>query len=188
MTDTSQEVVADTTNGEAEGGDEAENISILKTDYEKLNQTLGSLKRELKDLKKPKEETKETANQTKPDDNALLQRVERMALRQADITHPDDIELAQKTAKKWNMDLEEVITDDDFKTKLERQQTARANTEATSKVKGGAGTSQAKNTPEYWIAKGTPPSATDVPDRKTRATIARAMMTASKDTKKFYND
>jgi hypothetical protein len=186
--ETNEEVVADTTKGEAEGGDEADVVKVAKADYDKLNQTLGSLKRELKDLKKPKEDSDETAKQTKPDDNALLQRVERMALRQADITHPDDIELAQKTAKKWNMDLEEVITDEDFKTKLERQQTARTNTEATSKVRGGAGTSQAKNTPEYWIAKGTPPTASDVPDRKTRATIARAMMTASKDTKKFYND
>ena len=178
----------DSTNNEAEGGDETDTIAIPKSDYEKLNQTLGSLKRELKDLKKPKEETKETAQQTKPDDNALLQRVERMALRQAGITHTDDVELAQRTAKKWGVDIDEVLADEDFKVKLERQQSGRANVEATSNIKGSVGTSQAKNTPEYWIAKGVPPSAADVPDRKTRATIARAMMTSSKDTKKFYND
>jgi len=111
-----------------------------------------------------------------------------MALRQAGITHTDDVELAQRTAKKWGVDIDEVLADEDFKVKLERQQSGRANVEATSNIKGSVGTSQAKNTPEYWIAKGVPPSAADVPDRKTRATIARAMMTSSKDTKKFYND
>ena len=69
------------------------------------------------------------------------------------------------------MDIDEVLVDDDFKIKLERQQTSRSNVEATSEVKGGAGSSQAKNTPEYWLAKGTPPSASDVPDRKTYSTL-----------------
>ncbi len=186
--ETNEEVVVDTTNNEAEG-ETTDTIAVPKADYEKLNQTLGSLKRELKDLKKSKEETGETANKTKPDENKLLERIEKMSLRQAGVEHPDDIELARNTAKKWNMDVDEVLADDDFKVKLERQQTARANTVATSGIRGGAGKSQAKDTPEYWIAKGTPPSPSDVPNRKTRATIARAMMAkASSNGKTFYND
>lgn len=191
MTDTnSQEVVVDTINNEGEGENTGtDTISIPKADYETLNQTLGSLKRELKDLKKAKEETKETSKtNAKPDESRLLERVEKMALNVANVTHPDDVELARNTAKKWGMDLEDVLKDDDFKAKLERQQTTRNNLVATSNIKGGAGTSQAKNTPEYWIAKGVPPSATDVPDRKLRATIARAMLASTKSSKKFYND
>lgn len=192
MTDTSQEVVVDTTNNEGEGennSSEVETVAVPKADYDKLNQTLGSLKRELKDLKKAKEDAPETSKtNAKPDESRLLDRIEKMTLRQANISHPDDIELAKTTAKKWNMDLEDVIADSDFKLKLERQQTERDNLVATSKIKGGAGTSQAKNTPEYWIAKGVPPTADDVPDRKTRATIARAMMSNQKSGKKFYND
>lgn len=187
---------ADTTKGNGEGGQEngggetPETVSIAKADYDKLNQTLGSLKRELKDLKKPKENATETSKTNQPEENALLQKIERMSLRQAGLTHSDDIDLAKATAKKWGVDIDEVIVDEDFKIKLERQQTTRTNTVAASNVRGGvAGTSQAKNTPEYWIAKGTPPSPADVPDLKTRATIVRAMMkNASTSGKKFYND
>jgi vacuolar-type H+-ATPase subunit I/STV1 len=191
MTDTSQEAVVDATTNEGEGENtqEAETVAVPKADYDKLNQTLGSLKRELKDLKKSKEDTQETSKtNAKPDENRLLDRIEKMTLRQANISHQDDVELAKTTAKKWNMDLEDVIADSDFKLKLERQQSERDNLVATSKIKSGAGTSQAKNTPEYWVAKGTPPTADDVPDRKTRATIARAMMSNQKSSKKFYND
>lgn len=186
-------VVGNNNEGEGETGEnqqETETISVSKTEYEKLNQTLGSLKRELKDLRKSKEDSsKETPKtNTESDSNRLVEKLERMSLRQAGITHQDDIDLARSTAKKWGMDLDEVLVDDDFKMKLERQQSARDNLVATSKIKGGGGTSQAKNTPEYWIAKGTPPTVADVPDRKLRATIARAMMSNSKSGRKFYND
>jgi len=188
MENENEEVVVDTESNEAEGGDEADIVKVAKADYDKLNQTLGSLKRELKDFKKSKEETKETAQQTKPDENALLQKLERMSLRQAGITEAEDIELARNTAKKWGVDIDEVIADDDFKVKLERQQTARANVKATSGVRGGAGTSQAKNTAEYWQAKGTPPTPADVPDRKTRQAIVSKMMQAEDSGGKFYNE
>lgn len=161
-----------------------EMVSMTKAEFEKMNQTLGSLKRENKDLKKPKETTEETSKSDSP----LLEKLERMALRQAGITEAEDMELARNIAKKWNMDIDEVLMDEDFKVKLERQQTNRANTLATSKIKGGAGGSQAKNTAEYWIAKGVPPTPNDVPDRKTRASIVNSMMNSAKEGKKFYSD
>lgn len=187
-TETSQEevVVPETNEGEVE--QEVDTISLRKSEYEKLNQDLGSLKRELKDLRKIKEDTKETPKSNTQPDNRLLERLEKSVLRQHNISHPDDVDLARNTAKKWGMDLEDVLVDDDFKAKLDRQQTARDNIAATSNVKGGAGSNQAKNSPEYWIAKGIPPSASEVPDRKTRANIARAMMASAKSSKKFYND
>lgn len=177
-------------NNGGEGEAHVETVSISKKDYDTMNQTLGSLKKELKDFKKAAEKTTETPTQeTKTEESALLQKIERQSLRIAGVTHQDDMELARTTAKKWGMDIDEVLDDEDFKVKLERQQTARSNAVATSNVRGGAGSQSAKNSPEYWIAKGTPPSATDVPDRKTRATIARAMMkNAGTSGKKFYND
>lgn len=187
---TGESEVIDTTSNTGEGESEAGTVSVPKADYDKLNQTLGSLKRELKDLRKPKEDTKEDTSKTntKPDENVLLQKLERMSLRQANVTHEDDVKLARDTAKKWGVDIDEVLSDEDFKVKLGRQQAGRDNVQATSGVKGGAGSSQAKNTPEYWIAKGTPPSRADVPDLKVRAKIVRAMMANNKSGKKFYND
>lgn len=179
---------------EEKGGEEGvkteeESITVPKKDYDVLNQTLGSLKRELKDLKQAKEDSKETSQKTKPDE-ALLQRIESIALRQAGITHQDDIDLARRTAKKWGMNIEEVLTDDDFKAKLERQQSSRANAEATStsNVRGVAASTTQKDKPEYWLAKGRPPTRDEVPDRKTRATIAKAFIDKAKTGKTFYNE
>lgn len=170
-----------------EGTDEK--VSIFKKEYDTLNQTLGSLKREIKDLRKAKDDSGETTKKSsKSDDNPLIEKLEKVSLRQAGITHQDDIELARNTAKKWGIDIDEVVNDEDFKVKLERQQTNRDNALATSKIKGGSGSSQAKFTPEYWIAKGMPPTPTDVPDRKTRAKITRAMMTNKDSGSKFYNE
>lgn len=169
-------------------GEQVETVSVSKKDYDSMNQTLGSLKRELKDLKKVREEPKETKETSKSDDSRLLERVEKVALRQAGISNSDDVELARTTAKKWGVDLEDVLLDEDFKLKLEKQQASRDNLAATSGIKGGAGSSQAKMTPEYWIAKGTPPTVADVPDRKVRGKIAMAMIQNTKSGKKFYND
>lgn len=182
-TDTT-EIGVTTETGNEEGTEQVETITISKKDHDALNQTLGSLKRELKDLKKPKEETKETSK-TKPEESGLIQK---SYLRAAGISDAEEVELALSTAKKWGMEVDQIVDDEDFKVKLEKLRTSKANAAATSNVRGGTGTSQAKNTPEYWISKGTPPTPSDVPDRKTRAKIARAMLESAKSSKKFYND
>lgn len=189
MSETNEEVVITPEGGEGEGA-EPETITVPKKDYDKLNQDFGSLKRDYKDLKKSSEKPKEETPTTNQD-NALVQKLEKMALRQAGITHPEDIELAQKIAKKWNMDIDDVLADDDFKAKLERQQTGRTNVEATSNVKGsGNGASQAKSTPEYWLAKGQPPTPADVPDATLRRKIVREFLKKSQGNGKmeFYNN
>ena len=174
------------------GEGEIETLTIPKSDYEKLNQTLGSLKREIKDLKKPKEETKETPEKTKPDD-ALLQRMEKLALKTANVTHEDDVELARKTAKKWGMEIEEVLEDDDFQVKLKKQQDSRSNIEATSGVKGdGSGKGNSKGKSDFWINSNTPPSDTDIETHKIpKSELAKIMahfITNKGSNKKFYND
>ncbi|KKR45470.1 MAG: hypothetical protein UT82_C0028G0002 [Parcubacteria group bacterium GW2011_GWB1_40_14] len=124
-------------------------------------------------------------DKNKPDEFGLLQKT---YLRSAGITAEDEVELARDIQKKTGLDWDKLVDDDYFKSKLEVLRTAKANEEATLGVKGGGGTTQAKNTPEYWIAKGVPPTAEQVPDRKLRAKIARAMMAQSKDGSKFYNE
>jgi hypothetical protein len=121
----------------------------------------------------------------KPEDTTLLQK---SYLRAAGITHAEDVELALKTAKKWGIEVDELVDDDDFKSKLEKQQTARANASATSRISGSPGTQSATKTPAYWLAKGTPPTAEDIPDRKERAAIVRAFMKGGGKGKTFYND
>lgn len=181
--------VIDTTNDTGEGETGSDKIAISKSDYEKMNQTLGSLKRELKDLRKSKDDSKETSTTNqKSDDSRVLERLEKSILKGANITHDEDIALAKSTAKKWGVDLEDVLSDEDFKVKLEKQQTKRDNAIASSGIKGGGSESQAKLSPEYWIAKGTPPSPSDIPDRKIRAKIVRSMMSNAQVGKKFYND
>lgn len=189
-TETNQNEVVDSQTNEAEVESSVETVSVSKKDYDTMNQTLGSMKRQLKDLQKSKEGVNETApKQTKADDSVLLQKLERMSLRQAGITHQDDVELARSTAKKWGLDVDEVLADEDFKVKLERQQTQRTNADATSNIKSGPGTQSAKNSPEYWVAKGHPPTAAEVPDRKARYKIAEALMkNARTNGKTFYND
>lgn len=188
-----QTVVAETeVTAEAETTEVTTDSTVKLTDEEKLARLEGGAKRLRKKLglsEEPakKEEVKKVEN--KKSDELLLEKLEKVTLRSEGITHPDDVELARNTAKKWGVDVDEVVADEDFKVKLERQQTARANVAATAGVKGGGGGSDAKNTPEYWISKGAPPTAEQVPNRKVRATIVRAMMAGAKTSgKKFYND
>jgi len=182
------EGAVDTTSYEAEGTEqESDTIAVTKSDYEKMNQTLGSLKRELKDLKKSKEESpKETAPKNQTGDNSLLQKA---FLRSAGVSKANEVELALSLAEKWNVPVDTLVDDEDFQVRLEKLRTQEANTLATSNIRAGAGSQSTKQTPEYWQAKGERPTAADVPDRGARAKIIRAMMESSKTGgKKFYND
>lgn len=191
MSDTNEEVVATPEASEQLEAPESyqgdEQVTLTREEYNKFNETIGSMKRELKDLKKSKETTVPSQKtESKPEAFGLL---EKTYLRAAGVTAEDEVELALTTAKKWDMPIDKLVDDEDFQVKLENLRTKKSNELATSNIKGRPGSSQAKFTPEYWIAKGTPPSREDVPDRKTRAQIARAMMkNASTNGKTFYND
>lgn len=181
---------SDDKNTGGEGKAQGDKFEISKGEYDELindRASLGSLKREMKDLKKSfesREEPKETPkNQT---DNALMQKT---FLRAAGITDGEEVELAISTAKKWGVEVDALVDDEDFKLKLEKIRTSKSNEQATSGIKGSAGSSEAKNDPSYWMGLGRPPSRDEVPDRKTRATIARAMMAKEKGgSGTFYND
>ena len=133
---------------------EGETISVSKTEYEKMNQTLGSLKRELKDLKKPKEEPKETPEKTHSD-NKLVERLDKMALQVAGIKESDEVELFNKWKTETGREADMIVGNDIFKKELENIRTAKANQAATSNIQGGGDKSGAKDNPDYWIAKAT---------------------------------
>jgi len=138
------------------------------------------LKTKLKGLSEDSKEKPEEKLESKPD-TALLEKFDKMTLRSEKITDADEVELANDFKKRTGMEMEEVITDDIFVAKLEKLRDNKANTLATEGIKdGGGGKGSAKDTPEYWIAKGTPPTVDQVPDRKVRAKIARAMMAEEK--------
>lgn len=128
-----------------------ETVSIAKSDYDKLNQTLGSLKRELKDLKKPKEETPEKTHS----DNKLVERLDKMALQVAGIKESDEVELFNKWKTETGREADVIVGNDIFKKELENIRTAKANQLATSNIQGGSDKSGAKDNPDYWIAKAT---------------------------------
>ena len=163
-----------------------EKFEVSKTEYDELIKTresYGSLKREFKDLKKSLEERPQEPAAKAPD--ALSQKA---YLAARGITAADEIDLALATAKKWGMDVDAVVDDEDFVAKLDKVRTTKANAAATSNVAGGNSEASAKSTPEYWIAKGTPPTPDQVPNRQTRASIIRAMMKNGASTGKFHNE
>lgn len=182
-----EETVTPENNGEEAQSETSESnpeLEKLQAELRKRDETLGSLKRELKDLKKAKDEPKETSS--KPEESDLLQKA---FLRTANITAEDEVELALETSQKWDISVDKLVDDEDFQIKLEKLRAKKANEAATSNIKGGPGKGGAKDTAEYWINKGTPPTREDVPDSKTRRAIARQFLTASKGGgKTFYND
>ena len=180
-----------TDGGEVEVQVEESNVvNLSKDEYDKMLTDLGSLKREKKDWVKAQKEVKETPQQTNPDELSSLQnRLDRQTLRAAEVTHEDDVELANKVAKDLGKSLDDVVESDYFLFELEKQRTKRANTEATSNVKGDkAGGTSAKNTPEYWIALGRLPTREEVPSRADRKPIREAFMKQENKTGMFYND
>lgn len=188
-----QDVVIDNTDNGGGNDTDAQDIKLSKDEYGKLKayeSTVGSLKRELKDLKKSMEangQGKTEAPKSQQEEFGLLQK---SYLRSAGITDAEEVELAKGLSKKWDMELDVLVDDEDFKAKLEKIRTTKANAKAIN-VEGGSGTSGgAKNSVEYWSQKGELPTSKDVPDRKTRAAISRTMAERSRGGGggKFYNE
>lgn len=182
--DTTEEVVEDQNSNQSEKTEEEVDykaqFEAIKAEKERIEAELGGLKRDFKKTKK----SDGKIEKTQPDE-FLLQKA---YLRTANITADDEVELALETAKKWDMSIDKLVDDEDFKVKLEKVRITKANAEATSDLRGSGNQSSAKNEPAYWLAKGTPPTPEQVPDRQTRSKIVRAFMSNSKVGKKFYND
>jgi hypothetical protein len=154
------------------------------TDEEQLAIIEGRRRRLLKKLGKADDDAPKSSS--KPDTSDL---VEKTFLRTAGITDADEVELARDTAKKWGMPIDQLVDDEDFKEKLEKARTKKANEAATSAVKASPGSSGAKDTAEHWVAKGEIPTPDQVSNRKVRAQVAREIAKKqSSNGKTFYND
>lgn len=163
-------------------------VTLNKEEYDKMLTDLGSLKRENKQLKKPKETSEATKTETKTDTQDNFGLVEKTFLRAAGISKEDEVELAKETARKWDMSLDKLVDDEDFIAKLEKHRVAKANADATSNIKGDkGGGGGGEKSAEYWLAKGVYPDR-DQASRKVRAEVRAAMLAKEKGTSdKFYN-
>lgn len=170
----------DTTEGEV-----AE-IKLSKTEYDELvgsKATIGSLKRELKDLKKSLD-TKTETPEVKAEEFGLLQKT---FLVSSGIKDADEIELAKEIQKKTGVEWDKLVEDDYFQSRLTKLRNTKENALATE-VTGGSGRGSAKSA-DFFIAKGIPPTAKDIPDRKARVAIITQMMDSEKNGGgKFYNE
>lgn len=192
-TETNQDGAAADTKSGGEGTPTPATIPVSKEEYDllkKVEAEHGSLKRDFKDLKKSVEEREKAGTptkETKPEDSDLLKKA---FLRTAGITTEKEVELALSTAQKWGVPIDVLVEDDDFKAKLDKHRAQESNLAAAAGVKAGSpGQGQAKLEPSYWVAKGVPPTPTDVPDRKTRQKIVREYLKTHKGGgKTFYND
>lgn len=137
-------------------------------------------------IKIEKKEKKSKAEKSEPNEEFGL--LEKTYLRTADIIEEDEVELVKKLMEETGKGIE-VIETKYFKSELEELRSKKATEKAVSDIRGGRGGVKAADSPDYWVAKGVPPTKEQVPDRKTRVKIARAMMqNASTGGKKFYND
>ncbi len=192
MPETNEETTVESkeTTEEVESTESDTKLEELQGELTKRDETIGSLKRELKDAKKPKEDTtsKTEKKEEKTDEFGLL---ELTYLKGEEVKSDDEVEFVREQLKELNLtkdQLPKLFSNKYFQSELETFRTEKVNKDATSDVKGGASEGKAVNTPEYWIAKGVPPTREQVPDRKTRAKIAKAMIANTKSSKMFYSD
>lgn len=134
---------------EGEATTEAETVSIPKSEWEKTNQTLGSLKRENKDLKKAKESTTET---TEKDHTSGLDETQLELLDFKGISDADDIKIIESVMKRTGQKLREVLKDDYVMGKLDTNKKAREVANAMPSGKKGTGSSSSDNV-DYWVQK-----------------------------------
>ena len=115
--------------------------------------------------------------------------LEKGFLRSAGYIDSEEIALFQKWGEETKKTVDELIDHPFVKAEIEKLRTAKANMNATSDVKGdGAGISGDKNTPEYWIAKGTYPEPTSQNLKLREAIIDKMMEREKTGGKTFYND
>jgi len=179
-----------------EGLDDTTDWKGKASELQKLHREAGirnrertkALKDKITDLEKNSQKLPEKIEK-KSDEFGLLEKTYLASM--VKVIDEEEVKLAEKgwnEYKKFGGTFESYVQHPIFTGQLEAHRTAKANADATSNIRGGAGGTETKNTPGYWLAKGTPPTAEQVPDKKTRVKIYRAMMTQKESGGKFYNE
>lgn len=134
--------------GEGEATHEEETISIPKKDYDTLNQTVGSLKREVKDLKKstPKEETPLPKPTGELDDTQL----DYLDLK--GISEDEDIAIIKSVMSKTGQTVRQALKDEYVIAKLKDLKVARDVKTATPSATKRSG-QQSSDNEDYWFQK-----------------------------------
>lgn len=150
--ETSDESTNDTGEGQAqvaEEGSEIAELAELKKQLEERDATIGSLKRENKDLKKPKE-TVETPQKT--DQQSDEPDYARLAfLNSQQVNHPDDQKVVLEEATRLKLPLTDVLQMEHIKAKLANSRDTRASQEGMPDGKGRTGGPK-KGDVEYYLA------------------------------------
>lgn len=151
-TDKTTEGEVDTTNheGEGEATVEIETISIPKKDYDTLNQTLGSLKKEVKDLKKSTDKPKEETPQSKPTGELDDTQLDYLDLK--GITDDDDIAVIKSVMQKTGQTVRQALKDEYVVAKLKDLKVARDVKNATPSATKRSG-QQSSDNEDYWMQK-----------------------------------
>jgi len=124
---------------------EEDTVTLSREEYEKLNQTLGSLKKEVKTYKKEAEPHKES-NDSRYSDELAVTRLEVRG-----IVDREDQRIILEEAKRLQMSAVEVADMEHMKAKLEtmrNQRTAESGAPTGTGRKGGAG----KGDVDYYLA------------------------------------
>lgn len=150
------EVVEETTEEESENGED-NFVKVPREEYNKTISTLGSLKRELKDLKKPKEDSKEA-----PQSDSLG---EKAFLAVNGIKGSDELAFFQKMKKETGKSTEDLLDSTYFQTEL-KDFREKKSTEKATPTGSKRSSNSSVNTVEYWIAKGELPPASEVQLRR----------------------
>lgn len=179
-TEIKTEGVVDTKNNAGEGEAKNDFVSIPKAEFEILNQTLGSLKRENKDLRKSKDEPKKDTSENKPQSSDLSEKAFLIA---NGIKGADEMEFVQKLRKETGKDIESLLDSTYFQTELKDFREKR-NTDRATPVGNKRSGSSPVDTVEYWIAKGELPPADQV---QLRRDVVNARMKKEDSKGQFYN-
>lgn len=151
-TEITTEAAVDSTNNEGEGETvvEEETIAIPKKEWEVTNQTLGSLKKEIKDLKKSVDKPKEETPQSKPTGELDDTQLDYLDLK--GITEEEDIAVIQSIMRKTGQSLRETLKDEYVTSKLKDLKVSRDVKNATPTATKRSG-QDASNNEDYWFQK-----------------------------------
>ena len=142
-------------------------IDALKEQYKKLSENhkdVSSKNRQLYERAKKAEgfDKDEEGNWTKTikpkkekADEELIQRLDKLALKSANIVEAKKVELFEKWRTETGRDADAIIENPIFQKELEALDIETKNQAATSNIQGEGGGSSAQSTPEYWIGKAT---------------------------------
>ena len=183
-----EEVVEETTDAPAKEEKEEKTEETPEAKKSRLERQLKKVNKELGIEDKPKAK-KETSKETK-DDSELSDKFEMLSLQVAGITKDSEIELAKKLQEETGLPVDKLLNSKYFKSELEDLRTEETNSEATTGLKGDKqGSGETKQSAQYWIAKGEHPTREQVPDRKVRGEIRKALMDKEMGTGtgQFYN-